>query len=490
VTIVDFITNELRDPETGKPFVLFDAQTRFLLTAFTLTDAGTFPYPEMLFGAIKKSGKTATAAMAALYVLVTGGPFAEIIIAANDEEQAQGRIFAACVRIVEASPRLRPHCKITASRIEYLPTGGTIIAIANDYKGAAGANPTLTVVDEPWGIISESSHRLWDELVPSPARALSARLSVSYAGFEGESDVLWTLYQRGLRGEPLGPDLVAGAGMLMAWHREPIAPWQTADWVEQMRATLRPNAFLRMIQNQWVSSEGSFIELDVYDACVHPAARPIVADRSLSIDVGIDASTKRDSTAIVWVAWDKARKAAQLVGHRIFQPTPERPLDFEGTIEATVLELRERFHVRSVRFDPYQMAATSQRLARAGLPMIEFPQSTGNLTEASSNLYELFKGRNIVLYDAPEIRLAVSRAVAIEGARGWRIGKEKSAHRIDVVIALAQAALGATLGQRRASSGVVYLECDQQPTPRPVPSRPLLPTREYPREQPRFVRMR
>jgi len=38
------------------------------------------------------------------------------------------------------------------------------------------------------------------------------------------------------------------------------------------------------------------------------------------------------------------------------------------------------------------------------------------------------------------VRLAVSRAIAIETPRGWRIAKEKAAHKIDVVIALAMAA--------------------------------------------------
>jgi hypothetical protein len=37
----------------------------------------------------------------------------------------------------------------------------------------------------------------------------------------------------------------------------------------------------------------------------------------------------------------------------------------------------------------------------------------------------------------------VSRAVAVESARGWRIAKDKTSHKIDIVVALAQAALAA-----------------------------------------------
>jgi hypothetical protein len=56
------------------------------------------------------------------------------------------------------------------------------------------------------------------------------------------------------------------------------------------------------------------------------------------------------------------------------------------------------------------------------------------------------KGANLDVYVDEAIRLAVKRAVALETTRGWRIAKEKSSHKIDVVVALAQAALDAVKG--------------------------------------------
>jgi phage terminase large subunit-like protein len=86
------------------------------------------------------------------------------------------------------------------------------------------------------------------------------------------------------------------------------------------------------------------------------------------------------------------------------------------------------------------MAAVAQRLQAAGAPMREYAQTAGNLTAMGSNLYELIKGRGLVAYPDDALRLAVSRAIAVETGRGWRITKEKSAHKIDVVVALAMAA--------------------------------------------------
>ena len=85
--------------------------------------------------------------------------------------------------------------------------------------------------------------------------------------------------------------------------------------------------------------------------------------------------------------------------------------------------------------------------------MLEFPQSVPNLTEASTNLYEIIKGRNLITYPDDDLRLAISRCVALETTRGWRIAKEKASHKIDVVVALAQACLGA-VQQGQVAAGV------------------------------------
>jgi hypothetical protein len=246
---------------------------------------GRLLYPELLYSCPKKSGKTAFAAMVVLYVvLVLGGKFAEGYAVANDLEQAQGRVFQALRRIVEASPLLRDEAVITASRIEFPTTGASIQAIAGDYAGAAGANPSITAFDELWGFTSERSRRLWDEMAPVPTRRISCRLTTTYAGFDGESLLLAELYKQGLKGELVGSDLRAQPGLLTFWSMSFIAPWQTAAWREQMRSSLRTSAYLRLIENRWVTSETPFIELEWWDTrCVDAGAAPVVIDPMLPI---------------------------------------------------------------------------------------------------------------------------------------------------------------------------------------------------------------
>ena len=136
--------------------------------------------------------------------------------------------------------------------------------------------------------------------------------------------------------------------------------------------------------------------------------------RGLPIYVGVDASVKHDSSAIVAVTFDSRAQQARLVFHRVFQPSPTEPLDFEATIEATLLDLHKRFNVVRVLFDPWQMVATAQRLTQAGLQIEEYPQSPANLTAASQNLFELINAGDLVAYPDAGVRLAMSRTPSLD----------------------------------------------------------------------------
>lgn len=370
-----------------------------------------------------------------------GGKYGEAICAANNHEQSIDRVFAAIRRIIEWSPLLRAEAKITADKITIL--GGVISAIPSNYASAAGANPVVSVFDELWAYSDERSRRLFDELVPPPTRRIACRLTVTYAGFAGESALLEDLHRRGLKQPQLGPDLYAGRGILMFWSHKPVAPWQDEAWLARMRRSLAPHEFQRMIENKFVMPQKQFIDLAAWDNCVDPKRRQLPCDRRLSIWVGVDASTKRDSTAIVAVTWEESTERVHLVTHRVFQPTPDEPLNFEATVERTLHDWNRSYYLRKTLFDPYQMHAPAQRLTRSGLRMIEFAQTPENLTAVSQNLFDLIKHQRLVLYPDPDMRLAISQTVALDKARGWRIDKEKQSHKIDVVSALAMAAYAA-----------------------------------------------
>jgi hypothetical protein len=130
----------------------------------------------------------------------------------------------------------------SSDRITFPALDATIVAIASDAASAAGGNPTISCFDELWGYVSERSRRLWGEMITSPARKISCRLTTSYAGFTGESVLLEELHKRAMALPEIGPSLRAGDGCLFAWHVAPEAPWQDERWLAEMRRSLRPSA--------------------------------------------------------------------------------------------------------------------------------------------------------------------------------------------------------------------------------------------------------
>lgn len=448
-------------PERQRLIVLEPHQRAILRHAFTKGKDGRFPYTTIAYSTLKKSGKTELASGINLWVGLTWDANLELFCCANDYEQAQGRVFAGTVRALQMNPRLAPVCKTTQNRITF-PNGTTLAALASDYAGAAGAQRlALSTWDELWAYTTESSRRLYDELTPIPTLKNSLRFITTYAGFEGESELLWELYERVVRkGEKVPPEELEGLDLpvfrdgstLVYWDSLETAgeacrrmPWQQgADgdrYYEEQARELRPNAYRRLHWNLWTSNEENFLDPDQWDACVDPDHRPILPDKSVVLDVGVDAAIKHDQASVVAVTYDAEERRVVLARHRTFQPTPEDPLDLEETLEAFLQELARGYTLRSVYYDPYQFHRSATTLKKEGLPMIEWAQSSPNLTAMGQNLYELVQYQNMRLYSDTAMRQAATQAVALETPRGWRIAKEKSVHKIDVLIALAHASL-------------------------------------------------
>ena len=444
---IEFIETCLYNPETGRPFVLLPAQRAFLEHAFKIGPNGRLIYEEWIFSCPKKSGKSTFEALIELTMtLLFGGAFPESYILANSLEQGKGRVFEICCRIVKASPLLQNEAEILADVIRFPAFNATIRVLPTDAGSVAGTNSGCTGFDEIWAIDNEAGRRLWDETTVPPTRKIAMRVTTTYAGYDGQSLLLQELYRRGLSLPLIGEDLYGGSGLLMFWSHKPIAPWQDAAWETRMRRE-RPSAFQREFLNEFATASSQFINMAKWDACVNPDATPLLSAPHLPVFVAVDGSVKRDASAIVCVYYDETYKLVRLVYHRIFHPSPEQPLDFEATIERTLIELGKKYYVKKIVYDPFQLQATMQRVARAGLATEEFPQSMPRLTQAAQNLFDLIEAQSLSVYPDSEMRLAVSRCVASESSRGWKITKDKQAHKIDIVIALMMACQACIAGQ-------------------------------------------
>jgi len=166
--------------EKGKPWRLSEHHRRVLALAFRWDAVGRLLLRLLLWGEPKKSGKTFLAAVLGLWWAYTNAD-TEVIVAANDLEQAQSRVFAMMAKLIKRNAALQASAKVLTSEIT-LSNGTVITAIASDYRGAAGSRHSLVIYDELWGYSTESAERLWEELTPPPTEPDAWVLVATYAG--------------------------------------------------------------------------------------------------------------------------------------------------------------------------------------------------------------------------------------------------------------------------------------------------------------------
>jgi len=430
--------------DDNKPIHFQKHQKKILSRAFKVGNDGRLPYSTVIYSCTKKSGKTTIGAIVCLWFAFELEPGTEIILAANDLEQSTGRVFKEAKKMVERSPVLKSRMSSSTVREITLVDGTSIKAIPTDAAGEAGANQSLSVFDELWGYVSERSRRLWDELTPVPTRKNSVRLVCTYAGYTGESDLLEDLYKRGMAGKrrwSLFPVYENGP-LFMYWDHKPRMPWQTKEYYAAQRQELRPIAFLRLHENRWVSSESGLFDMSKWDACVDRKHKPPLPDKKIKLFIGVDASVKKDRSAVVSVYQEDS--LLKLGPKRFWQPSKAEPMDLEETMEAYLLELKQGYTIGVVKYDPYQFHRSAMTLQKKGLPMEEFAQSVPNLTDMGQNLFDLVEFNNIVLYPCRELRKEAVAAIAKDTGRGLRIAKEKTSHKIDQIVSLAMACHGVT----------------------------------------------
>ncbi len=431
--IVRYLHRHYILPETKQAVRMESWQEELIFKPlFELDDNGIRKHTLALIGLPKKNSKSTMAAMIANYFLFQDVEFGEILVAANSREQSSWIIFDKLKKSILMNPWQLQYCQVQDDLIINKKTGTTARVVAPNYKTSAGFNPSLVLFDELWAYEKENSRKFYDELTTSPARQQPLTVIFSYAGHD-EDSLLYEIYKKGLEG--------SDERMFFLWSHENLASWITPAYLKTQRNRLRGNTFLRLHENRWTESEEQFIEGDDWDACVHRDHFPLLPNKDIQIMVGVDASVKNDSSAVVAVT--KRDNEIVLVQYRKWQPSQKNPMDFEESIEAYIRELNQWYTIKEVRYDPYQFHRSAMTLAKDRIPMKEFPQTVDRLTEMSQCLYQLIKGRNLVLYEDEEMRQHALKCVAQETPRGWRIIKKQATHKIDIVIALAIAVFAA-----------------------------------------------
>lgn len=432
----------------------------------------------MVWSCPKKSGKTAIAGLVARFVAEHFGPRNEILCMANDLEQSIGRVYKAVQASVELNPDYDREKHLlfnntgeqlwhSLSRVmEYVPGGTTIKAIASDYKGEAGANPTLTLWTELWGYVSEASRRFWSELTPVPTRKRSFRFVETYAGYEDESDILLDVYRIAVKegrrvtrselepygGWPYDDDVPLyineEAGAVAYWDDGPLArrmPWQTPPYYASEAKVLTEEQFNHLHNNYWQASVSAFLDEQWW---IRQGVGQQLAlgtmPRNEPCVLGADASVTSDCTALVLVTRhpDRHQDVAQRYVE-VWHPSPEHPMDYTLTIEARIRELCAKYNVVQLAYDPYQLHKMGTDLTREAVVWAKpFNQGTDR-EKADYQLYTLIRDKRIEHISDPtmgeHIRNAGKHQAKDEDTKLRIVKKPKGGH-IDAVVATSMAA--------------------------------------------------
>ena len=457
-----YITNAW-NMETGKEMgvgrlVLSDRQRKIFGYALQQNEDGKFRYQTIINSDIKKSGKSTISASIIAWYLECAPPDTKVIICANSLEQSERLIFSD----VAFHYKQNMKAKVLKDKIE-MPNGSEVFTLSKNYTSASGTRHALTVWDELYGAVSEDDRRRWDELTPIPTVTHSLRLVSSYAGFYGESELLYELYLRGVdinehqdgqgkQVEFLAPlPCYENGDLFTYWGHEPHMPWQNEVYYDSQRISERPNAYLRLHENRWTTSREIFIPIEWWDAAsAHfQQSADIWKDHpyyKYPVYIAVDAASKRDCTAVVGVAADSRNGKIALLFHKIWTPVEgtDTPLDLEATLEPYILEMSKRFKVKDIVCDPAHMYQIITRLRNKNLPVHEFSQVDSSMVEASTHLYDLLRQDNLWAYPSDDIREHLQNVMAEYTNRGLRIVKDKSNSRlarkkIDAAVALAMA---------------------------------------------------
>ena len=329
------------------------------------TSNGRLPWDTIIYSCVKKSGKTTINGAVTLAWGFTQEAPNEILVLANDLEQTLARVFKTMEGIIKFNPELTAGSGSPGQ--DHLPgQRHDVDGHQRRLSRRCGIRTTgLSPMTSSGAIPPSQASRLWEELTPVPTRKNSIRFISTYAGFEGESKLLWDLYKQVVskdehpegQGERIHPDLPIYANrearLFAYWDHEPRMPWQTQEYYDSQKKTLRPGAYLRFHRNQWATAEEAFITPEMWDPYVDHSHHPTAITRE-PLFVGIDVGIKHDNAARVAVRWDDAGEKLILVSHRIWKPTPTQPLDLENTVEQDLRDLNDQCDVVEYLADPYQ----------------------------------------------------------------------------------------------------------------------------------------
>lgn len=438
---------------------------------------GTRLYKLVYVEAPRKSGKTTMAAAIALKLAHDDGEDApEVYFAAQDKDQA-GLCFDTARFITERDDELHPRTVIYNSKREMKLVdnpGGFMKVLSKETGKLYGINLHGSVFDE---LMTQKNRELWDALTTSDgAREQSVIFAISTAGWDQNSvcfeqheltrqiaegtaedesflgvvfgapiDADWTDEDVWMAANPSLGERSEGASVDLAYYRRKVTKARNQP-TEQ-------NGFRTLLLSQWVGQAERFLDMEAWDACDGPVSEGLKAYG------GLDLASTTDLTAFVVVA---GRGKPEFVFPYCFLPevgiaekekrdrvpyrawadagiitlTPGKTVDY-GVVREAVRDAALRFDLRGVSYDRWNATQFCRELEEDGLTMWDMGQGMLQMSPPTKELLRLVTDTELAHAGHPLLRWCASNVAPRTDSNGnVKPDKERSAHRIDPIVAL------------------------------------------------------
>ena len=430
-----------KDRWAGEPFILEDWQWNEMILPLygTLRRDGLRKYRRALFGLPRWQGKDEICGMLNLYHLA-GEPIygGEQYGVATTLKQA-GILFGTVRQMARADPFLSSVLELHKGMIECPETGAIFRTLPHDADTGQGFHGSIVVLDEMH--VYKDRRMLTAMQTGMIGREEPLLIIITTAG-EDRQGVWWDIKREWEADDDAlvywcGAEDGEDSSDPKVWEACNPASWLTDSMLREQYSSLPLASFERYHLNRApATGQNHFFDAARWDAC---SGLPVF-DPELPCVVAVDASLRRDHTAVVLdqIGPDNVHNVM------CFAFTAEDDTSIMSAIDQEEIgmllrELANSYRVARMPCDQAYFVGMMRQLIAEGLPVEAFAQKNAPMARACQRLFDAVAEGRVRHGGDPRLREYVLNAVIKETTDGPRINKPSPDAKIDGAVALAMA---------------------------------------------------
>lgn len=499
----------------GVNFTLLPWQETAIRDIFgNVRDNGFRQYNTAYLEIAKKQGKSELGAAIALYCLTADGEWAAEVYGCAADRQQASIIFDVAVDMVDQNPALKKKIKpvLSQKRLVYMPTRSFYQVLSSEAYSKHGLNVSAVVFDE---LHAQPNRELYDVMTEGSGDARSQPLFffVTTAGDDPDrGSIGWEVHQMaadiltGAKEDPTFYAMIYGVdkenGRIWTGRSYETIESENINWADEalwqkVNPSLGHTIEIQKVRDQFTRAQGNlareknfrwlrlnswekiktskWLGIDFWDLCKSKIDLQRLEGRPCY--GGLDLSSKIDLTAFVllfppddinrkwavlpwfWIPEDTIKervhrdkvKYDEWMQQGFIHTTPGNVIDY-AHIEKQIIELRDKFDIKEIGFDPWNAMQTAIHLGDAGLTMVEVRQGYKSMSPAMKEVEQLVLGKKLMHGGHPVLRWNIGNVeIKMDENENIRPIKGQNIERIDGLVATLNAMARAIVHEDKKS---------------------------------------